>query len=225
MNCHKSNFISQFGIDLRISKFMNFSGMFKNCWKLEPKIHVNSINLSLKNTNTLFICILVHRIIVKYSRSRDWNRFLRSWQLKQQTLQTAVPWACSEAVAMCHVVCEIICEIELIMNARWLVEECVRAGSQFMCRYLHRRRQRVTLMVTQTPRCSEVASLVRDTAWQNRLPFFLSYLTSPCPQTCQEPQCSGWASTPPSCCLLLFSFQSLMLFCSSLRILSCSSDW
>ena len=176
MNCHKSNFISQFGIDLRISKFMNFSGMFKNCWKLEPKIHVNSINLSLKNTNTLFICILVHRIIVKYSRSRDWNRFLRSWQLKQQTLHTAVPWACSEAVAMCHVVCEIICEIELIMNARWLVEECVRAGSQFMCRYLHRRRQRVTLMVTQTPRCSEVAKLVQDTAWQNRLPFFLILL-------------------------------------------------
>ena len=176
MNCHKSNFISQFGIDLRISKFMNFSGMFKNCWKLEPKIHVNSINLSLKNTNTLFICILVHRIIVKYSRSRDWNRFLRSWQLKQQTLRTAVPWACSEAVAMCHVVCEIICEIELIMNARWLVEECVRAGSQFMCRYLHRRRQRVTLMVTQTPRCSEVAKLVQDTARQNRLPFFLILL-------------------------------------------------
>ena len=158
MNCHKSNFISQFGIDLRISKFMNFSGMFKNCWKLEPKIHVNSINLSLKNTNTLFICILVHRIIVKYSRSRDWNRFLRSWQLKQQTWRTAVGWACSD-----HVPC---CVRDYLRNwaaYEWsrLAEECVRAGSQFMCRYLHRRRQRVTLMVTQPTRCSEVAKLVQ----------------------------------------------------------------
>ena len=54
--CHKSNFISQFQMDRTILKFMNFSGMFKNCRNAKPEIHVNSINLSLR-VLILFICI------------------------------------------------------------------------------------------------------------------------------------------------------------------------
>ena len=50
------NFISLFQIDPEILKFMNFSGMFKNCWNAKPEIHVNSINLSLR-VLILFICI------------------------------------------------------------------------------------------------------------------------------------------------------------------------
>ena len=52
----QSNFISQFQMDPTILKFMNFSGMFKNCRNAKPEIHVNSINLSLR-VLILFICI------------------------------------------------------------------------------------------------------------------------------------------------------------------------